>query len=172
MEEEFHSLYNQFGREVWVVAYARGLNAESANDVLQETFLRLWREMLRGETIRQPRAWLQRVGRNLAEDFSRSSFHKNGTVQPGVFDSFNGKSPLPEEEVAKKELHQTVRQGLKEIGKPDRELLTMRYALDYGVGQIAEALDLAPSAVHMRLTRARQRLAEVLKEKGIVSLPD
>ncbi len=42
----------------------------------------------------------------------------------------------------------------------DREILTLRYALEYSVVRIAEVLGISPIAVHMRLSRARHRLAE------------
>ena len=51
---------------------------------------------------------------------------------------------------------------LEELPTADREILTLRYALDYDANTIAERLDIAVTAVHMRLSRARQRLAEKL----------
>jgi RNA polymerase sigma-70 factor (ECF subfamily) len=53
----------------------------------------------------------------------------------------------------------------------DREILTLRYALDYDAGKIAEILDINTTAVHMRLSRARQRLAERLTARGIKEVP-
>ena len=46
--------------------------------------------------------------------------------------------------------------------------LTLRYALDYNANQIADVLAISVTAVHMRLSRARQRLAERLTAQGIV----
>jgi RNA polymerase sigma-70 factor (ECF subfamily) len=65
------------------------------------------------------------------------------------------------------ELHHQIQEGLKEIAPQDRELLTMRYALDYEIPDIAKALELQPSAVHMRLSRARSKLADILKSMGV-----
>ena len=55
--------------------------------------------------------------------------------------------------------------------KADREILTLRYALDYDTETIAETLDVNASAVHMRLSRARQRLADRLQANGINHAP-
>ena len=49
----------------------------------------------------------------------------------------------------------------------DREILTLRYALDYNTNQIAETLAINATAVHMRLSRARQRLGKHLKALGV-----
>ncbi len=167
MEKEFEKLYAAHGRAVWAVAYARGLNAEAANDVLQETYLRLWRKMLKGSVIRQARAWLIRVARNLAEDFARSSFQKNGTISPEIFDSIGSKIIAPDSNLVNSELKIQIRNGLLEISPTDREILSMRYALDFPVSEIAQSLGLLPSAVHMRLSRARTKLADILKNMGV-----
>jgi RNA polymerase sigma-70 factor (ECF subfamily) len=53
----------------------------------------------------------------------------------------------------------------------DREILTLRYALDYDAQEIAEVLAIQITAVHMRLSRARQRLAERLTAKGVHEAP-
>jgi len=60
---------------------------------------------------------------------------------------------------------------MDEMPKADREILTFRYALDYETDEIAELLSINPTAVHMRLSRARQRLAERLKAQGVGKLP-
>ncbi|RLS85674.1 MAG: sigma-70 family RNA polymerase sigma factor, partial [Planctomycetota bacterium] len=167
VQEEFQKLYAAHGRAVWAVAYARSMNAETANDILQESFLRLWREMLKGLVIRQMRAWLIRVARNLSEDVARGSFQRNGTFGPEMFETIGSKTAQPDVRMETQELHQQLREGLQEIAPQDREILTMRYALDYEVPDIAKALELQPSAVHMRLSRARIRLAEILKSMGV-----
>ncbi len=167
VQEEFQKLYSAHGRAVWAVAYARSMNAETANDILQESFLRLWREMLKGIIIRQMRAWLIRVARNLSEDVARGAFQRNGTFGPEMFESIGSKTESPDLRLETLELHHQIQEGLKEIAPQDRELLTMRYALDYEIPDIAKALELQPSAVHMRLSRARSKLADILKSMGV-----
>ena len=62
-----------------------------------------------------------------------------------------------------------LRSLLEELAPGDREILTLRYALDYDANAIAERLEIATSAVHMRLSRARQRLADRLAALGDVA---
>ena len=76
---EFEALYQRHSREVWALAYARWMNADTALDITQEAFLRLWRQWESGEKILNPRTWLIRVARNLAEDHAKSAFRRNGT---------------------------------------------------------------------------------------------
>src|SRR5438477_4234848 len=160
---EFEALYQRHSREVWALAYARWLNADLAQDIMQEAFLRLWKQWQDGEVILNPRAWLLRVARNLAEDHAKSSFRRNGTHPPQTMNGVAADGPLPVEVMEREETFARLRNELEQLPKSDREILTLRYCLDYDTNQIADLLEINHTAVHMRLSRARQRLAERLK---------
>ncbi len=168
---EFETLYQRYSREVWALAYARWLNADTAMDITQEAFLRLWRQWEVGEKILNPRAWLIRVARNLAEDHAKSAFRRNGTHPPQTMNGVEGHDPLPLERLEREETFAQLRHILEQMPRGDREILTFRYALDYDTDEIARLLSINPTAVHMRLSRARQRLAERLKAQGVVQPP-
>jgi RNA polymerase sigma-70 factor (ECF subfamily) len=168
---EFDELYQRHSREVWALAYARWMNADTAMDIMQETFLRLWKQWESGEAILNPRAWLLRVARNLAEDHAKSAFQRNGTHPPQTMNGVQAHQPLPLENLEREETFAQLREVLAHMPAADREILTLRYSLEYNTEQIAEMLASKPSAVHMRLSRARQRLAERLKALGVGQLP-
>lgn len=163
---EFEALYEQHSREVWALAYARWMDADLAMDITQEAFLRLWKQWEVGEDIQNPRAWLLRVARNLAEDYAKSAFRRNGTQPPELLNSVRSSQPLPADELERQEQFAQLRAVLEELAPADREILTLRYAFDYDANTIAERLGVAVTAVHMRLSRARQRLAERLSAHG------
>jgi RNA polymerase sigma-70 factor (ECF subfamily) len=167
----FELLYERHSREVWALAYARWMNADTALDIMQETFLRLWKQMESGETILNPRAWLLRVARNLAEDHAKSAFRRNGTHPPQTMNGVQAQGMLPLESLEREETFAQLRGVMEQMPKADREILTLRYALEYETGEIAELLSINTTAVHMRLSRARQRLAERLKAQGVIQLP-
>ena len=168
---EFDALYRKHSREVWALVYARWLNADIALDIAQEAFLRLWKQWEQGEKILNPRAWLLRVARNLAEDHAKSSFRRNGTHPPQIMNGIRAQAALPLERLEREETFAQLREVLTQLSQPDREILTLRYALDYNANEIAEYLAITVTAVHMRLSRARQRLAERLTALGVVPIP-
>ena len=153
------------------MAYARWMDADTALDIAQEAFLRLWREWEKGEKILNPRAWLLRVARNLAEDFAKSAFRRNGTHPPQLMNGVKSHEPMPIESLEREETFARLRDVMEQLPEADREILTLRYALDYNAGQIAEMLAINATAVHMRLSRARQRLADRLAAEGVVQVP-
>lgn len=164
---EFEALYQQHSREVWALAYARWLDSDLALDITQEAFLRLWKHWEAGaEDLQNPRAWLLRVARNLAEDCAKSAFRRNGTQPPELLNGVRSSQPLPADEMERQEQFAQLRAVLDELAPADREILTLRYALDYDANTIAERLNIAVTAVHMRLSRARQRLADRLTTHG------
>jgi RNA polymerase sigma-70 factor (ECF subfamily) len=163
---EFESLYEQHSRDVWALAYARWMDSDLALDITQEAFLRLWKQWESNEEILNPRAWLLRVARNLAEDYAKSAFRRNGTQPPEFLNGVRSALPSPAEALEREEHFEQLRAVLEELTPADREILTLRYALEYDATAIAERLGVAVTAVHMRLSRARQRLAERLSSHG------
>ena len=168
-QTEFEDVYQRHSREVWALVYARWLNADVALDIMQEAFLRLWKQWNDGGAILNPRAWLLRVARNLAEDHAKSSFRRNGTQAPQTMNGVQGRDALPLEQMTRDETFGQLREELEKLAPADREILTLRYALDYNAGQIADLLEINATAVHMRLSRARQRLADRLTAQGVMA---
>jgi RNA polymerase sigma-70 factor (ECF subfamily) len=147
------------------------MNADTAMDITQEAFLRLWKQSESGEKIVNPRAWLLRVARNLAEDHAKSAFRRNGTHPPQTMNDLQSDAVLPLDSLEREETFAQLRHVLAQMATADREILTLRYALDYDTNKIAGLLGINATAVHMRLSRARQRLAERLKAHGVEQLP-
>jgi RNA polymerase sigma-70 factor (ECF subfamily) len=166
-QAEFEALYQRYSREVWALAYARWMNADTALDITQEAFLRLWKQWESGEKILNPRAWLLRVARNLAEDYAKSAFRRNGTHPPQTMNGVQAHDLQPIESLEREETFAQIREVLDKMPCADREILTLRYALDYDTDEIAQMLGINATAVHMRLSRARQRLADRLKAQGV-----
>jgi RNA polymerase sigma-70 factor (ECF subfamily) len=163
----FEDIYERHSREVWALVYARWLNADIALDIMQETFLRLWKQWQEGSEIVNPRAWVLRVARNLAEDHAKSAFRRYGTQPPQTMNGVEGHDVLPLDGMTRAETFGQLRKEMESLAPADREILTLRYALDYDTNEIATMLEINTTAVHMRLSRARQRLAERLTAQGV-----
>lgn len=154
----FNEIYKKHYREVWSCAYRRLKNADLAQDIAQEVFLRLWE--YKGKLL-NARAWLLRVARNLAEDYAKSAFWKHGTQSRFYVLSC---PPSPLDKMAKEEDVTLVKKMLKKLSASDRQLLTLRYFKDYNAQAIADRLKIQITAVHMRLSRARQRASQLFNQ--------
>jgi RNA polymerase sigma-70 factor, ECF subfamily len=148
------------------------MDADLAMDIAQETFLRLWKHWeAEGDAIENHRAWLLRVARNLAEDDAKSAFRRNGTAGPETMNILGARGKMPIEEMERTEAFGQIRDSIARLPEADRQILTLKYAFDYDATQIAEVLQVNATAVHMRLSRARQRLGDILTASGTTSIP-
>src|SRR5580658_2533598 len=123
-QAEFEDLYQRYSREVWALAYARWLRADVALDIMQETFLRLWKQWQERLEILNPRAWLLRVARNLAEDHAKSAFQRNGTQAPQTMNGVQSREAAPLDCLEREETFGQLREVLQEMPRADREILT------------------------------------------------
>ncbi len=163
--EEFEALYQDHYREVWALAYSRLRDPNAALDITQEAFLRLWKQREAGEPIRNPRAWLLRVARNLAEDYAKSAFRRNGTHSPEIMNGLRSREPAPPVSLECDERVHAVRRALGELTPRDRELLLLNQNGD-PYEQLAERYGITAKAVKARLSRIRKRLRRLLKHFG------
>ena len=94
LDAEFESLYQHHSREVWALSMPAG-STRMPQDIMQETFLRLWKQCQSDSIIVNPRAWLLRVAHNLAEDHAKSAFRRNGTQPPQTMNGVQGRDLPP-----------------------------------------------------------------------------
>ncbi|MGH7199876.1 MAG: RNA polymerase sigma factor [Planctomycetaceae bacterium] len=157
-------VYERHGRELWALFYAHCSDADRAHDALQESFVRL--QGYEGAPIQDLRAWLLRVGRNWLRDVARRQRVAARPVEH--LDALAGTKDAGPAALLEGEERQTkVREAMALLREEDREVLTLRYALDWSSQRIAEVLETTSTAVDMRLSRARRRLADLLEQSGL-----
>jgi RNA polymerase sigma factor (sigma-70 family) len=154
--------YREHSRELWGLFYALCSDPERALDAVQEAFLRFYDYS--GEPIRDPRAWLLRVGQNWLRDVARKK-SSSCRLLPAM-DEFAVRPQSPEELMGFAEKQSQIRDALKEMNEDDRKVLVMKYGLDWSAAKMAKVLNCSTAALDMRMSRARRRLADVLTERG------
>jgi RNA polymerase sigma-70 factor, ECF subfamily len=133
-------------------------NRDDAQDLVHEAYARLAREVRMGRTPIEPRAWLYRVGRNLA--VSRGRRHQVAErMQPRLADRALATSA--EDVWIAGETARDLRVALAILGPADRTALIMA-AEGYTGAEIARALRMSEGAVRTRQCRARAKLRERL----------
>lgn len=136
---------------VYRMAFAYVRNKPDADDVFQEVFLRYLRKRPAFESDEHARRWFLKVTANCAKSLLGSAWRRH-TV------------PLEDELFAEPEeicLHE----ALAELPPHYRDVLHLYYFEGYKTEEIAEILGRKPSTVRTQLTRARERLAAILKEE-------
>jgi RNA polymerase sigma-70 factor, ECF subfamily len=160
---EFADLEQRYGTEVWAIGYARCQDKHEAEDIKQETFLRLWQQWNHGVAVRKPQQWLRGVARHVAEDFASLAFRRNGTQSPETMSGIQSREPTPLELLEREETVKGVNRERAALPAIDREIVRQQLEMDRTYHEIAEERGLTDKAVKGRLARCKTRLRVRLK---------
>jgi RNA polymerase sigma-70 factor (ECF subfamily) len=139
---------------------------EEAEDLAQETFLRLARQRFPADRQHNVRAWLYRVATNLAYNALRGQGRRE-RHQEAAQQVVTAGSPALDltEAVQRSDEREAVRRALGHLPARQAQLLLLRHAgLSYR--ELAEALNVAPGSVGTLLARAEAAFEKVYREGG------
>ena len=147
---ELEEVMKRYQNMVFRLAYSYTRSRSDAQDMCQEVFLRYYcqRPVFASEEHR--RAWLLRVTVNSCKNHL-SSWWIRRTVP------LDDRIPMPEPE------YLALDEALRQLVEKDRLVLHLFYYEDCSTRQIAKLMRTTEGAVRTRLTRARQRLGDLLK---------
>ena len=157
LSEQFDALVRALTPELY--RYAMGLchNPDTANDLVQETFLRAWRAQNTLRDVKTARAWLYTILRNEhARLYERQ--------RPDVRDP----TTLPDIGVRGYDTSTeafTLRRALQTLDLQYREPLLLQIIGGFSCQEIGQLLDLKPNTVLTRLFRARKALRAMLEDR-------
>ena len=151
--------YERRGRELWGLCRRLGASEEQAADVVQETHLRLWRELTTGTWIDDVDAWTFRVtyrlvmdqhrlGRRVREIVGRLSDNRPRTTRIDVDDALS-LWPMVDRLPAR-----------------ERATLYLRYRSDLSFDQIGEVMGITPASARTYASRGVERLRATIGELG------
>jgi RNA polymerase sigma-70 factor, ECF subfamily len=159
-------LYDRYGRLVYSMAIRILNNVEEAEEVTQETFLRLWQR----SEIYQPKrgslsGFLITMARSRSIDRVRSRKSSQQKLQriQTFSDCVSDYNP-PLEFVTVQERFNLVREALKQLSPTDRQLLEAAYYEGLSQSEIAERDDLPLGTVKSRTRQALKKLRAVLND--------
>ncbi|MNB82789.1 putative RNA polymerase sigma factor FecI [compost metagenome] len=136
-----------------------------AEDLAQETFLRLYRQP--PDNLEAPGAWLHRVSTRLAYDYmGRAARERELAEQSEREQPAGGSSPSGEEEWMRQLDQEEVRHWLDGLDERDRKALLLRYS-GYSYAEIAEELSVRPQIMGTLLSRATERLRRQAADAGV-----
>src|ERR1041384_5661421 len=145
-------------------------NETEADDLAQETFVRVYLNRARFRPSAKFSTWLFSIATNLARDHFRwRARHPNVSVEAddsepesGLKQTLAASDPSPAANLEASERAATVRQAVAELPEELRLPLVLAEYEEQSHAEIAVVMDCSPKAVEVRLYRARQQLRERL----------
>jgi len=151
------------------VAVGMGLSAEQGEDVLQDVYLEVLQRPPKFQGIEEAARWLTRVTINRClSEFRRRKRH--GQKAREMFQRWVERERAqvrPDQQVARSEQMQAVREGLGQMSELLRAPLVLKYYCGLNSSEIGEILELKPGTVRKRLCDGRIVLAKALLQRGI-----
>ena len=174
-EEAFNRLVLAHQKRAYNIAYRFLGNREDADEVAQEAFVRVYRNLhkFRGHSSFQ--TWLYKIVLNLARNRYRKMKRRKedmkvsldnpllqdeGEISRDVADE----TYSPERAMRNKEIQQQVQAALEKIALDHRQVVVLRHIEGLSYTEMSEILGCAEGTIKSRLHRARQELREYLRE--------
>ena len=168
-ETAFEDLFLRYYPQVYRVLFGVVGNAQEAEDLLQETFLMLYRRPPRLPNAAALGPWLYRVAVNRGYNALRGARRARLRVEQLPIDGAQPEDPVAE--YLRREGREHVRRTLAHLPERDAKLLLLRYAgLSYA--EIAAAMEVAAGSVGTLLVRAERAFAKAYEHVAMANRED
>jgi RNA polymerase sigma-70 factor (ECF subfamily) len=172
-DEVFDRYYSLAGRFVFQLSPT--LSREDAEEICQEVFLAVIRNLASFEGASSFQTWLFRIAINKTRDFvAKQQAAKRGggeiplslnaeTPDTGLMLDPPTQSPGPDGVLMNEERMFMVRQALDRLADPCREIIELKYFGDLSYEEIAAELNMNPKTVSSRLSKCLDKLEDVIR---------
>jgi RNA polymerase sigma-70 factor (ECF subfamily) len=170
--EAFRLLVERHSRGVYKVAFRITGRAEDAEDVVQETFLKAYRQLDRFEERSSIGTWLHRIAWNCAVDLLRARPKREQAEEaetleqmgaPSAGTPASGGAPSPERLMASVEVGDRVKSAMARLSALERAAFVMRHYEGRTIDEISRALDIRENAAKHSIFRAVRKMRIALE---------
>jgi RNA polymerase sigma-70 factor, ECF subfamily len=168
----FEELVERYQRRLVAVMHHLVGNAEEAEDLAQEAFLRVYRARKKYRPRSKFSTWLFTIANNLALNALRSRQRRPVVSLPAQDSGPLGPRPAeqlvpdrgsgPMQRMQRQELAAIIRQALEGLNERQRMAVVLNKFEDMNYAEIAEVMGLTPKAIKSLLSRARENLRQAL----------
>lgn len=169
----FEELLARYEAQVITFCYAFVRNREAAEDLAQETFLRVFRNSKRYQPVAKFTTWLYRIAANLCiNELKKHKLRQNRSLdEPAgpdpegskIIERIASNEPTPLNDAERHEAQKLISTAIDHLPDDQRTTLIMVEYHHMQYQEIAEILDVTVSAIKMRVKRARETLRQTLK---------
>ncbi|AJD91337.1 RNA polymerase sigma factor SigX [Jeotgalibacillus malaysiensis] len=168
MDSVFDRLYKEYQQDVFQFLIYMVKNKDTAEDLLQEVFIKVMNSYHRFEGKSSEKTWLFSIAKNVTIDY----FRKQKTIRKRVMDHFDwgereisGQEPLPEEIAEQSEQVKKLYTCLDYCTTDQKMVIITRYIQDLNISETAEVLGWSEGKVKTTQHRAIKKLKELMSDE-------
>lgn len=166
--DAFRALVDRHSRAVYRLAHRMTGNPQDAEDVVQETFLKAYRQLGRFESRANFGTWLHRIAVNCSIDLIRSRKHQETGHDAADLDLLDASDdqrvdPSPERLMLSSEVQERVNRAMAGLTPMERAAFVLRHFEGQSIEDISRALGLKANAAKHSIFRAVRKMRLALE---------
>jgi len=172
--EAFRALVDSHSRAVYRLAHRMTGNAQDAEDVVQDTFLKAYRQLGRFESRANFSTWLHRIAVNCSIDLIRARRHQEAGHDAADLEALDGAhggqggneqrvDPSPERLMLSSEVQERVGRAMETLTNMERAAFVLRHFEGQSIEEISRALGLKANAAKHSIFRAVRKMRLALE---------
>ncbi|MGH9369914.1 MAG: RNA polymerase sigma factor [Vicinamibacterales bacterium] len=167
--EAFRALVERHSRAVYGLAHRMTGNPVDAEDVVQETFLRAYRQLSRFESRSNFGTWVHRIAVNCSIDLIRSRPRREASHDASDLEQFlaaeaaDAGRPSPERLTLSAEVQQRISDAMSGLSPMERAAFMLRHLEGQSIDEISRALGLKTNATKHSIFRAVRKMRGALE---------
>jgi RNA polymerase sigma-70 factor (ECF subfamily) len=163
--EAYALVYDLYADKIYRFIFFKVSNAEEAQDLSSEVFLKTWQYIIDGKEIKNLNAFFYSIARNLVIDHYRKASQKEISLSEIENSEEHPRAEKNEiEKIAQKIQFDKVTEKLGQLKDEYREIIVLRYIEGMSIGEIAQIVDKKKGTVRVILFRALNALRDLLGE--------
>jgi len=160
MKISFNIIYNQYYKQIYGFIYKLTFSKKDSEDIVQDIFLSLYKEMKKRKTPDNIRAWLYKCAFNKFINTNKKSKPMQLISNMGEFDNISINSI--ETEIFRDEKRRIITNALSKMSSKEQILLNL-YNEEFSYKEISEILEIKFTSVGKTLSRVIEKLATQIK---------
>ena len=165
IEQVVERLIEDYGQEVYRIAYFYIKDRQLAEDVFQEVFYKVMKNYHKFQHQSSEKTWLTRITINTCKDLLRTNWIKRVTT----FSTWQ--EPQSDYEapfdIEKQEEYQELYQMIQKLPTKYKDVILLFYYNELSYEEISQILGIPEGTVRSRLARARTKLKKMISEREV-----
>lgn len=158
-QDAFRVLVERHSRSVFRLAYRMTGNEQDAEDVVQEAFLRAYKQLHRYESRASFATWVYRIAANYSLDLIRS---RRTVESETMLEHLRESSAGPDRLYASGKMQETLDRALESLSQQERTAFVLRHFEGQSIDEIGGVLGIGNNAAKHSIFRAVQKLRKAL----------
>lgn len=166
-----NELMNAYGKDVWNYAYSITRKWDQADDITQEVFIKVYRNLSTFRSESSVKTWLLAITRNMTLDYRKAAFYRKVTLVDFIASrgEYEQAAASTEYEVLNKMAVNEMWDMVLKLPVKYREVLILYAHHQLSMKEMAEVLGVSEGTIKSRLFHARGKISKMKESRSLGS---